>query len=427
MLSLPDAALVQLEPNLPGIATLLDLDAFLAALQRALPHLALRGGQITYVKYKPGTSLLAAYQVQLATAPLWLYAIAYAEDEVEKVRKAARAQDVRTAIGPGCVVLEALALVIYAFPNDRKLTALHDLATVPKQVRLLQKLAPDTPALWHGQWLDLRYKPERRYVVRVQGSDQQALLKFYTPPDYANACRSAKVFRADGPLHIATRLGRSQTKQAMLLEWLPGHPLDKVLQQGRETLPELAVVGEALARLHVQKPNGLMRYTSKMEAEHVRIAAEALVAICPELTRQAAALADRLAKRFRQLNFSRCSIHGDFSADQVLLMDDGKVAILDLDNAGRGDPMADLGTFAAQLEFDGLIGLLPQARVAIVLDAIQTGYRNAAPHHFDPERLRNHTAARLLRLAVEPFRQRTPDWHILAAAILQRAEEINYA
>lgn len=427
MLSLPDAALVQREPNLPGIATLLDPDAFLAALQRALPHLDLRGGQITYVKYKPGTSLLAAYQVQVATGPLWLYAIAYAEDEVEKVRKAARAQEVRTAIGPGGVVLEALALVIYAFPNDRKLTALHDLAVAPKQVRLLQKLAPDTPSLWHGQWIDLRYKPERRYVVRVQSNDQQALLKFYTPADYANACRSAKVFRADGPLRIAARLGRSQTNQAMLLDWLPGQPLDVALQQGRVTGPAMKTVGEALARLHAQRPNGLMHYTGEMEADHARVAADALAAICPELTGRAATLADRLTEQFRQLGFSTCAIHGDFSADQILLMADSSVAILDLDNAGNGDPMADLGAFAAQLELDVLIGLLPHECIDTALHHLQVGYRNAASYHFDPERLRTHTTARLLRLAVEPFRQRTPDWHTLAAAILQRAEELNHA
>lgn len=427
MLSLPDAILAQREPNLPGIATLLDPDAFLATLRHALPHLDLRGGQNTYVRYKPGTSLLATYQVQLAAAPIWFYAIAYGEGEIEKVRKAALAQDVHTPIGPGCLTLEELFLVIYAFPNDRKLTTLHDLAHTQKRVRLLQKLAADRPTLWQGQWTDLRYKPERRYVVRVQGRDQRALLKFYTAADYANACRSAKVFRSDGPLQIATRLGRSQTKQAMLIEWLPGQPLDAALQQGGLTLHALNAVGEALARLHAQKPTGLIHYTRAMEASHTRIAADALAAICPALTRQAAALADRLTEQFHQLDFSTCAIHADFSADQVLLTNDGGVAILDLDNAGNGDPMADLGAFAAQLELDALFGLLPSAHMAAALDAIQIGYQNAAPCHFDPERLRTHTAARLLRLAVEPFRQRRPDWHTLAAAILQRAEELNYA
>lgn len=60
------------------------------------------------------------------------------------------------------------------------------------------------------------------------------------------------------------------------------------------------------------------------------------------------------------------------------------------------------------------------------MTGLLTGYQQAAPGSLDRERLATHTAARLLRLAVEPFRKREPDWANRVAALLQRAETIGH-
>nr|HMQ55578.1 aminoglycoside phosphotransferase family protein [Anaerolineae bacterium] len=63
MLSPADAALVQRDPHLPGLALLLDPAAMLETLQRQVEPVQIEAMQPTYLRYKPGTSCLAAYRV----------------------------------------------------------------------------------------------------------------------------------------------------------------------------------------------------------------------------------------------------------------------------------------------------------------------------------------------------------------------------
>jgi len=60
MLSPEEADFVSRDPAIPGLRTVLDPRAFLAALGRVVPERDLRVAQIQYVKYKPGTFYLAS-------------------------------------------------------------------------------------------------------------------------------------------------------------------------------------------------------------------------------------------------------------------------------------------------------------------------------------------------------------------------------
>jgi aminoglycoside phosphotransferase (APT) family kinase protein len=425
MLSLADRQLVAREPAMPGLATLLDAEAFVVFLRTACPQVEIRSGQPTYVRYKPRTNCLVTYRLQLASAETLVYAIAHDVNAQAKLEKAERWRAVGSALGPGYLVCKELALVIYSFPNDRKLKALRRLADPAARQRLFQHLLPQWPELWASNVIPLRYKPERRYVARLQAHDRQALLKFYADHDYANAYVSARAFTSDQHLCIARPLGRSHRHQVQALQWLYGQPLEEALRAAQDEPIILHQVARALAALHSQKPMGLMHYTPQAEAATVQAAAAAVVAICPQGDTRTNDLARRLTAQFERSNVVMYAIHNDFSADQMLLLDDGRVGLLDLDNAGTGDPMADLGAFAAQLYQDALCGLLPLARADEVVNKLLHAYRLAAPHAWDVSRFHMHTAARLLRLAPEPFRKREPDWVKSVKATLQLAEEIS--
>ena len=64
VLSPADADLVRRDSALPGLATLLDPEAFLATLRQAMPAVGGVAASITYVRYKPGTSCLVGYRIQ---------------------------------------------------------------------------------------------------------------------------------------------------------------------------------------------------------------------------------------------------------------------------------------------------------------------------------------------------------------------------
>src|SRR2546426_5122812 len=65
MLSPPEADLVRRDGVLPGLATVLDPDALLAALAPALPAADVRAASVRYVRYKPHTNCLVAYRPEL--------------------------------------------------------------------------------------------------------------------------------------------------------------------------------------------------------------------------------------------------------------------------------------------------------------------------------------------------------------------------
>src|SRR5207247_11060393 len=60
MLPPPDADLVAREPDLPGLAVVLDADAFDEILRAQVPGVRIQGARATYLHYKPGTFWLVA-------------------------------------------------------------------------------------------------------------------------------------------------------------------------------------------------------------------------------------------------------------------------------------------------------------------------------------------------------------------------------
>jgi hypothetical protein len=96
--------------------------------------------------------------------------------------------------------------------------------------------------------------------------------------------------------------------------------------------------------------------------------------------------------------------------------------MLDFDEAVRGDPALDLGTFMAHLHRDALRGAVPTGRLEAIRSVLLAGYRSAgAPPA--PGRVHLYTAVALLRLAPDPFRAREAGWPERTEALLDRAEE----
>ncbi|MGH7676765.1 MAG: phosphotransferase family protein, partial [Gemmatimonadales bacterium] len=354
MLLAPEADLVRRDDALPALATVLDPEAFVGALRPSLTTADVREASIRYLRYKPGTSCLVAYQLVVGAAPMEpvvAYAKAHRLDATEKLRKARRS---------GGAVLEDRALVISLFPNDDQLDAIRPLANADARPRLLRRLLSRQPALWAGTVRTLRYKPERRYVAQLQAPDgTRALLKVHSRDRYRRAARSAKVFGSGTSVRIPRRLGRSARYRTVVLEWLPGRPLDEALTSGAAGAGAMATVGAALAELHHRRPppEGLPILDRNAEAVGLIALGADIGFVCPELARPARRLAGWLAARLVATPDACRATHGDFYAGQVLLDGDG-VTVFDLDRAALGDPTADLGMFIAHLERDALRGAL---------------------------------------------------------------------
>ena len=423
MLSPHDAGLVKRDAALPALAILLDPDALLAALRPFIPDVKVEAVSPRYIRYKPRTNCLVNYQFETNRGALEGYAKVYRPGDRDKVQKERERLSVGSMLGPGRIVLEDTAIAVSFFPNDSKLKTLTQLADAKIRRRLLRRVFLDQPDLVDGALQGLRYKPERRYVAQLLVTDKaQAALKFYTPSKYVIAKSNAKAFNSRGLLLLPRLLGHSNSRSILAFEWLDGRPLSNALREPQFTLNTISQVGAALAELHAQKVDRLSFLTREKEAKILLSLADWMCFICPPLAKRVRALAQHLASHITQEPFLDFSIHGDFYAEQVLLVGD-TVALLDLDRAARSDPSADTGLFMAHLEREQLRGNLSANQVESIGSAFIEGYRSAARFSV-PHRIELYTSAGLYRLLPDPFRLREPNWPERTEAILTRAERL---
>jgi tRNA A-37 threonylcarbamoyl transferase component Bud32 len=415
MLSHADAALAARDSKLPGLTTLLDPAAMTDAL-RAIPDLDIEQVRLDYLRYKPGTNCLAAYQAETKSAGvLPIYAKAHASDAEVKITKATARARGRTH---GALILPE-GIVAYAFPDDAKLRVLERLADPSQRRRLLARIFAARDGMEAGRLETLAYKPERRYTARFEAEPGACVLKFYVDDGYEVARHACKVLESREVLRLAERRGGSKRHATLALEWLPGDTLREALK-GSDVDGVIRRVGRALAELHVQQAPTLTERTESQAFTELRALASTLSFLCPALRKRPGQLANALIQRLAAEEQRRDVIHGDLYDKQIVL-DRERVGLLDLDQVGRGDPRRDLALLVAHLERDVLLGGLAAGQVTEIEGTLLDSYQQARGESVPTLSL--FVAEALLRLAHHPFRTHTEDWQAHTTALLERAEQ----
>lgn len=358
------ADLARRDPALPALAPLLDP----TRLAEALGHPAL----VTRRRWKRGADVVVAFDAP--DGPSWI--AAYADTaKLEKTReRAARV---------GVVLREHPELGAVSGPvrADRELSP------------TLRRLARREPALLDGARV-LRHNPHRRLVL-TDGSRVVKIVARGAAARVEEVARGQAALAAQGvPVLVPTVIGDGASATAW---WGDGDLAE------RSSKDAAAAAGVALARLHavhgVPVPDGPDDET----AVAVRALADLVPALAARLERLAAALGGAVGRR-------RCVVHGDFSADQVLVGDG--VRLIDFDRVRLDEPERDLGGLLAAEPLGSALG-----------PALIDAYRRAGGG-VDPEALRRRTASSLLLRAVEPFRTARPDWRESVEAAVARAEGV---
>ncbi|HEV2820225.1 MAG TPA: hypothetical protein VGW11_06945 [Solirubrobacteraceae bacterium] len=415
MIAPADARLGLRDRRLPGLAVVLDAEAFAEALAGALPDLALTGARATYARYKPGVSCLVAFRVRVGDEEHDVYARALRRSAEDKLGAAHRRAQEQSSLGPGGLVLDRWAVAVHAFPHDRRLPTLAHLQDPQRRTRLVERLLPHHPHLRGGALTGLRYNPERRWVARLDAPGGRALVKVVqrAPVRRAMAAPDALARRAPVP----QLLGATRRHGLVALEWLEGEALEGRL----ESTPRAAeAVGPALAAVH--ELDGLRLATAPdSEAQRLTAAVRATLVVSPALAQRADRLATALAGELRAAA-PRTAVHGDFSADQVVLGASGAM-LIDLDEARRDDPAVDLASFAAELRLRVVRRRLSPTAAEQAWEALREGYRAAGGCAVTSgPGLSRRIAAALLMRAAEPFRLRERDWDEQVVALVENAE-----
>lgn len=411
-----DQALAERDAALPCLAALLD--------DRRLSELVGQTVHITRVRYKPGTSVLVAF-IRGGTDG---YGWALTTAGNVKLHGRAESSDKRGGgvhlIKPAMLHTDAIIAV----------GGIEDDWALRKNLRWLRERGLERLGAGQGTGRDLfsgtrvlRYKPERRLVLLAQTPRGPIVIK--TAALAAPSAEAVGRFHAHLQRHGAPVLpllgdaGCFRHGTTATAEWGDGDLRASVdPEAARRT-------GGALARVHGIPAEAGSGPAPEDRVERQLTATQAMVAaLVPAL----AAPADQAAARIRlAIHGSRQAavrtgrpvvlIHGDFSADQVLVSGT-EVRLIDFDRSHPGVPESDLGSFAAVEEMSqwrGHSGAAPGVQTRHLMD----GYAQAGGE-FDPATVDAWAALRMFASCVDPFRDRTQDWAAAMDRHIDRALEL---
>jgi aminoglycoside phosphotransferase len=291
--------------------------------------------------------------------------------------------------------------VLWAFPNDRRLTSL---AMLDGESAALARLL--------GRTVTTRvvaYAPERSASAQCLDGDGRVVA--YAKLQGGEAAGrdrrglAALAAAADDPdLRIPRLLGA--TDDTVLLEPVPGRSLD--------TLPDaqlpgaLRRLGAALGALHTLSPPPEIRF-NRLDGGRLATAAAVVARARPDAAAAAERLLSRLVVRRDDWGPDVC-LHGDANLRNAFLAED-RVALIDLEDVSAGPAAADLGQVLAVL----------LARGVDAGDALLAGYARRAERP-DAAALRWHTAASVLgRVALPAVTHVRPDLLARLPALLDAA------
>jgi hypothetical protein len=442
------------DPALAGLSSLLDgptLDD-LVAEQLALPDRPVRGCRPVYVRYKPGTSAVVGLTAEVASAdgtstPVRLYGKAYtAADYARAVEKLASKRWSEPTDLQAHACCDDLGTILFAFPNDAVLDGLRWLSH-PKKVQraLYAHAAPGPEHLWRISDRRLtievvRHKPEKRAVVRVdtvarhrvtgQKEPLRVYLRTYGDGRGRGMARTMTALAASLSGHAGVDtvrpLAHLDDRNTLLVAAAPGKTLTDLLA-GDGARMAVARAGAALAAIHAAplRAGGDHGLSVQSRDQSLSAAAETATTIgrlLPALDGDARALLADLRRLGETLATASPSfVHGDCHHGQFLLTD-AMTTVLDYDRSHLGDPLADVGNFAANLR--ALALRRPAIEADVLTAAFLDAYTAASGVHFAPQELRFWTALGLLQLASGPFREFARDWPREIARLVATAGEV---
>lgn len=421
--------------SLPGLAVLLDparLGELFADVLGAPP---VTGA----LRYKPGVSAVVRVRCPRTGAVHWAATTASGALLEKFAGRGRRALDDDGAVlvreAPGAAGHRVALGRAGADPE----LAVHLARLDPRLARGLGRGEPGTL---------LRYNPRRRAVLRREGPGGALVTKVTARPSPVDPRLLARLAAAGipvlAPADPPRPLAGPGSAHVLHYPWYGDGDLG-ARTGGDPGAPGTAgAAGAALARLHLLGPGaaGTAPRGAPVEPRpRLRALAADLAALDPTLAAAfAAAAEDVLAVLDAHGTGAQRLLHGDFSADQVLVRGPlgaaAPLRLTDLDRVRTGEAADDLGCFAAVRALEALEGPVPDATAGgpapaaradppadpladpLVAALLEGWAAEAAPHGArppGPELLRAWTAHHVLARAAEPFRATHPGWRAATA------------
>jgi Ser/Thr protein kinase RdoA (MazF antagonist) len=430
-----------MDDRLPGLPALLDVDFIRDRIGQDLANdpLTSRTLRIDSVRYRPGASCLVGYMLAGNDSDdgepgeeLRWYGRCFSVEEFDAALAKLEARSwLRPVGGEPVIKLPEHRIVLFAYPNDRRLPGL-ELLHQEKALKafLHSHLEDKSLATDEVVWTIVRYKPEQRAVVRchIQSSgahDSVAAKTYYLrffPDDrglreYQTMSALAQSLQVAGGVAIPKPKAFDSRRHALLLDALPGSKLKASVAAGCAQ-DAFCRAGRALAALHAHcNPVA----TSRSVPDHVarvRRATRILSRFMPDRETQLDDVACRLDALAPHAEADRIGfVHGDFHSGQILVAGE-RIGLVDFERAHNGPVLFDLGNWLAVSLCRRLEG--KWTGDGLLWQCFLDGYSKVARGRLPRRAIAWWTAIALLPMITKPLRRLDKDAPAKVAALLDQ-------
>jgi aminoglycoside phosphotransferase (APT) family kinase protein len=378
------------DPLLPSAPHLIGPDAndllhaAVAAAGGRLDH-----AQMVQVQYRPGADLVVRYDAKVS----WRGGAVKPETLLAGVTT--------SGAFPGTLPLEAGDLVagVWRYPFDPRLPGLAAAVTPSELAQRLHHVIPDI------EHIKVRaYRPVRRAVVHVRGTDGQEVYVKVVRPSAAAAIAQRHEELAAGGLPVPTVLDVDLEAGLLVLAPLAGESLRTLVMQRTSGWPPASdhrTLLDALAQVGSPPP------TSPSSPTHAASShAAAITAVLPDEHLRLERIVASVSLVRPTMPAEAVTVHGDYYESQVMVTDARISGLLDLDDVGSGHPLDDPATILAHLHVLRPGSQAHRAR----LSAYRGRLRTTLAQGRDLADLDRRTAGVLVGLATGPFRAQSEAW-----------------
>ena len=323
--------------------------------------------------------------------------------------------------GKAVTHLPELGMVLWAFPNDRKIATLPHLMATARQendelATIVQKLWGETYQIVQHHHRLVHYVPEHTCTVCVElqvapppvlpaalPTKLTLFGKAYYNDDGAETYRLMTLLWAKPrcSLRIAQPLAYDPQTRILWQKGLLGQTLSRYPLGSPAFAIFLTEAAQTVASLHgatlpCTRQSHLAEWTAQLQNIQ-----QMLKTVHPASQNAVAVLVTAL---LRQAPIGRlepsATLHGDLHLQNFLVDESApagqRVALIDLDNLSTGSPWCDLGSFCAGLYYRGLVEGVPQALIQHAIDTFCAAYAQVAPWPLEPQAIGWYTATALL-------------------------------
>lgn len=309
---------------------------------------------------------------------------------------------------------------ISRYPDDPALPGLAEAARPDSALSLVNRFVLSVPARRIN--VDaVRYRPGSRAVLRHTIGKVTLYVRVVRPPSASVLVSAAEHIARSA--FVAPRLaGLWNGGGVVWFSRIPGRNLRRHIRRGGRTDPHLILDGlESLWEESDGAPEGRAFSLTRRYVQAKRILGHATRG--DDDLRQSLRTATRRLDPFVESWRTSGMAHNDFYDDQMLELPGGRIALVDFEEMGPGDPMLDVGNFLAHLRIQERLG---RDSVSSATGAYHAAFRDASLERLPwaERELDLRVAVCLFRICTSTIRHISPNWRGRLAAGLSLVNEV---